>query len=78
MIPIYAGAKTSGRLHELRALVPNGTPFIACTATATRSVKQEVISSLEMYDCKSVMTSPDQSNIYYEVHPRTEIRSDLQ
>ena len=30
-----------------------------------------------MCDCKSVMTSPDRSNIYYEVHPRTEIGSDL-
>ena len=66
-----------GRLHELRALVPHGTPFIACTATATRSIKQEVISSLEMYDCKSVVTSPDRSNIYYEVHPRTDIGGDL-
>ena len=30
-----------------------------------------------MYDCKLVVTSPDRSNIYYEVHPRTEIGSDL-
>ena len=57
--------------------MPHGTPFIACTATATRSIKQEVISSLETYDCESVMTSPDRSNIYYEVHPRTEIGGDL-
>ena len=66
-----------GRLHKLRALVPHGTPFVACTATATRSIKQEVISSLEMYDCESVVTSPDRSNIYYEVHPRTDIGGDL-
>ena len=66
-----------GRLYELRALVPHGTPFVACTATATRSIKQEVISSLEMCDCELVMTSPDRTNIYYEVHPRTEIGGDL-
>ena len=35
-----------GKLHELRALVPHETPFIACTATATRSIKKEVISLL--------------------------------
>ena len=57
--------------------MPHGTPFIACTATATHSIKQEVISSFEMYDCESMMTSPDRSNIYYEVHPRTEIGGDL-
>lgn len=66
-----------GRLHELRALVPYGTPFIACTATATRSIKQEVISSLEMHKYETVMTSPDRPNIYYEVQRRTDIGSDL-
>ena len=57
--------------------MPHGTPFNTCTATAIRSIKQEVISSLEMYDCESMMTSPDRSNIYYEVHPQTEIGGDL-
>ena len=67
-----------GRLHELRALVPHGTPCVACTATATRSIKEEVISNLEMHTCATVMTSPDRANIYYEVLSRTEISKDLQ
>ena len=50
-----------GRLHELRALVPHGTQYVACTATATatRSIKEEVISNLEMFAYATVMTSPD-------------------
>ena len=67
-----------GRLHELRALVPCGTPYVACTATATRSIKEEAISNLEMYACATVMTLPDRANIYYEVLSRTEISKDLQ
>ena len=38
---------------------------------------KEVISSLEMCGCEFVMTSPDCTNIYYEVHPWTEIGGDL-
>ena len=26
------------RIHELRALIPKGTPFMACTATATKNI----------------------------------------
>ena len=51
---------------------------MACTATATRSIKEEVISNLEMHACATVMTSPDRANIYYEVLSRTEISKDLQ
>ena len=67
-----------GRLHELRALIPHGTPYVACTTTATRSIKEEIISNLEMHACATVMTSPDRANIYYEVLSRTEISKDLQ
>ena len=65
------------RLAELRALVPLGTPFMACTATATRSVKQEVIESLEMKGCEIVTASPDRPNIYYAVQPRTDVDIDF-
>ena len=67
-----------GKLHELRALVPRGTPYVACTATATHSIKEEVIAHLEMSGCGKVMTSPDRANIYYEVCSRTDIGNDLQ
>ena len=41
-------------LAEIRSLLPPGTPLIACTVTATRSVRKEVIESLEMMDCQCV------------------------
>ena len=66
-----------GRLHEIRAFVPPGTPYVACTATATRHVFQEVVSSLEMSGCVRVSVSPNRPNIYYRALPRTEIDSDF-
>ena len=48
-----------GRLAEVRAFVPPCTPLMACTATASRSVKEEVIDSLEMTDYVDVTASPD-------------------
>ena len=50
---------------------------MACTATASRSVKQEVIVSLEMSGCVQVTASLDRPNIYYEVNPRTDIDTDF-
>ena len=67
-----------GRLHQLRALTPQGTPFLACTATTTRSIREEVIRSLDMEGCEFVYTSPDRPNIRYAVKPRTEIKPDME
>ena len=66
-----------GRLNELRALTPKGTPLLACTATVTHGIRKDVIESLEMTDCETVTTSPDRPNIYFEVHARTDVESDL-
>ena len=68
--PIY------GRIHELRAFIPSGTPFLALTATATSSVKLEVIEKLDMTGCANVSVSPNRPNIFYEVKVRTDL-SDL-
>lgn len=65
------------RLAELRAIVPSGTPFTACTATATKSDKVEVLESLEMRGCVEVSASPDRPNIFYAVMPRTTVEGDL-
>ena len=65
------------RLAEVRSLIPAGTPCMACIATATRSVREEVIKSLEMTDCVCVSVSPDRSNIFYEVRKRTDIDTDF-
>ena len=60
------------RLAELRALVP--PHFMACTATATKSDKKEVIENLEMGGCVEVSVLPDRPNIFYD---RTDLETDL-
>jgi len=57
--------------------VPKGTLFLACTATVTHGIREEIIQSLEMFDCALVSTSPDRPNIYYKVRSRTDIESDM-
>ena len=66
------------RLAEIRALVPPGTPYMALTATATRSVRENIMNALEMDDCVQVSVSPNRPNIYYEVCSRTVMESDLE
>ena len=51
--------------------------MLACTATVTHGIRQEIIESLEMNDCTVVFTSPDRPNIFYEVHVCTDIDSDM-
>ena len=50
---------------------------MACTTTATRSVKQEVIDVMEMTGCVEVCVSPNRPNIYYEVKLQADIASDF-
>ena len=65
-------------IDQVESLIPQSTPYLACTATVTRSIREEVVKSLEMHECDFVSTSPDRSNIFYEVHIRTEIRQDME
>ena len=67
-----------GCLHEIRALVPQSTPFLLCMATVTRSIQEEVIKSLEMVGCEFVSASPDRCNIFYEVRLRANVKTDMQ
>ena len=53
-----------GHLAEICSILPSGTPFMACTATVTKTVCKEIIQSLEMIDYVCVGVSPNQSNIY--------------
>ncbi len=66
------------RLREVRALVPQGTPFLACTATVNRSIREEAVRSLEMTGCILVCTSPDRPNIFYQVRARATIDVDVE
>lgn len=54
-------------VHEVRGLVPQGTPCMACMTTVTRSGQDEVGNSLEMPGCDVVSTSPDRPNILYSL-----------
>ena len=67
-----------GCINEVRALVPEGTPLLACTATVTHGIRKEVIQSLEMSDCMFVSASPNRPNIFYEVHTRSDIATDME
>ena len=51
--------------------------MMACSATVTKNIRQEVMSKLEMVDCAFVSTSPDRPNISYEVCPRVNFENDL-
>lgn len=61
----------------IRALVPPHTPLMACTATATRRVVEEVGSILEMVDYVTVSLSPNRPNIMYHVKERTNPDTDF-
>ena len=61
----------------MHAFVPPGTPYMACTATATRDVYEEVVTALEMSGCVKVSMSHDRQNIFYSVKFRTEIEKDF-
>lgn len=66
-----------GRLSELRALVPSGTPVIAVTATATKQMRNDICHKLEMSPYKFICASPDRPNLYYEVLTRSNMKEDL-
>ena len=66
-----------GRIHEIRALIPPMTPLLACTATVAKSVREEVIKSLEMVAYEIISKSPDRPNIFYKVQRMTESETDL-
>ena len=53
------------RIAEIRALVPSGTPVMACTATETRSIQEESVPTLETSEVVTVKLSPNHSKIMY-------------
>ena len=65
------------RLAEIRAFIPPGTPLMACTATATHSIRGEVVAILEMSEYIMVSLPPDRPNIKYEVKKRTDLATDF-
>ena len=65
------------RINEIRALLQSGVPFVALTATATESIKQDILHNLEMNECQIVYASPNRSNIYFAVNKKADDFTDL-
>ena len=51
--------------------------MLAATATITNNMRNDVISRLDMKECKLVSASPDRPNINYFMTRRTTIEEDL-
>ena len=49
----------------LRAILPDKTPFLALTATASNSMIKEIVKDLKMQECKVIAKSPVKENFCY-------------
>jgi ATP-dependent DNA helicase RecQ len=56
------------KIADLRKIHPN-VPFIALTATATETVKEDIIKQLELKQVKRFEASFKRTNVSYEVYP---------
>ena len=50
---------------------------LACTARETRSILEEIVSTLEMSEVVTVKLSPNHSNIMYVARRRTDLENDF-
>jgi superfamily II DNA helicase RecQ len=59
-----------GKLAALRSIVPNDATFVALTATATKSMRTEIMKKLEMIESETVTVCqlPERTNITYIVN----------
>ena len=57
-------------LDKLRKELP-GVPLLALTATATPEVRTDIIQSLGLKSCRTVVSSFDRPNLYLEVRPKS-------
>lgn len=55
------------RLKELRAYLPQSTPWIALTATATPRVRRDIITYLDLRNPAQIQQSFHRKNFYYAV-----------
>ncbi|PIK44607.1 hypothetical protein BSL78_18528 [Apostichopus japonicus] len=55
--------ETFGRLGELRTLLPEGTPILAMTATATKKSRRMIYNSLCLRSPEELVSSPDRKNV---------------
>jgi RecQ family ATP-dependent DNA helicase len=65
------------RLSELRRLLP-GVPMLACTATATPTVRDDIVASLGMRSPLLVVSSFNRPNLHYAVRSKSgKVQQDL-
>ena len=65
-----------GELHQLRRFCPNA-PVIALTATATRRVREDILSQLGLRQPKVFTCGFDRPNLTYSVRPKAHALPDL-
>ncbi len=65
------------RIREILAQLDPDLPVIALTATATPKVQLDVVKNLNMHDATLFKTSFYRDNLYYEVRPKVDAKSQL-
>src|SRR5690606_40076832 len=65
--------------RKLRSIIEaiDRVPIIALTATATPKVQQDIQKNLGMQDAKVFKASFNRPNLYYEVKPKKEAKSQI-
>ena len=64
-------------LAGIQALVLPNTPLMACTTTATPSIRKEVASTLEMIEYVTIFMSPNRPNKKYHTRRKSNIGNDF-
>lgn len=64
------------RLADIRAQMPD-VPMLACTATATPRVRDDIVAQLKLDDPVRVVGSIDRPNLVFRVRPRTDATAQI-
>ena len=56
-----------GRVGELRSYIPEGTPVLGLTATASKRMRQKLVKFLGMQKGETITVSPNKNNIRFTV-----------
>ena len=59
--------KELSKIGDVRSLIPENVCLMALTATATKTTRQHVISTLGMHKPVTVLQSPEKTNLRYSV-----------
>lgn len=65
------------KLGDIRMLIPN-VSILACTATASEDVRQDIIGILGLQNPQVIFTGADRPNLEFSVFEKTSVWADLQ